>query len=304
MKLELIRPTNFGSEKEIQTLIERNLEAVFNCRLVATEFSTGAQHAGRIDSLALSEDDNPVIIEYKKVESSELINQSLYYLSWLDDHRGDFQVAVNRAMGKPTDVDWSAIRVICIAPGYKKFDLHAVQMMGANIELWQYRSYHNGAFSLEEVFRRSTSLVATPMPSPEGGQPLLTPGKKAALTRATGVYSYEEHLEDVADSIVELANELREFILNLDESVEEAPKKKYVAYKVTQNFVCMEIQKSKLYLFLKLDPDELSPLPANARDVRQIGHYGTGDLELTIRTKEDVELARPLIKAAFERTGG
>ena len=38
------------------------------------------QHAGRIDSLALSEEDNPVIIEYKKVESSELINQSLFYL--------------------------------------------------------------------------------------------------------------------------------------------------------------------------------------------------------------------------------
>lgn len=97
---------NFGIEKNLQALIEGNLEAVFSCRLVATEYSTGAQHSGRIDTLALSEDNNPVIIEYKKVESSELINQSLFYLSWLSDHRGDFEVAAQRAVGPKVPVDW------------------------------------------------------------------------------------------------------------------------------------------------------------------------------------------------------
>ena len=63
----------FPSEKALQRLIESNLDVVFKCRLVATEFSTGAQPAGRIDTLALSEDNNPVIIEYKNVESSDLI---------------------------------------------------------------------------------------------------------------------------------------------------------------------------------------------------------------------------------------
>lgn len=71
---------NFALEKDLQSLIEKNLETVFNSRLVATEFSTCARHGGRIDSLALSEEDNPVIIEYKKAESSGLVNQSLFYL--------------------------------------------------------------------------------------------------------------------------------------------------------------------------------------------------------------------------------
>src|SRR5439155_17639305 len=106
-KLVPIEQTNFVTEKELQTLVEANLGVVFNCRLVATEFSTGAQHAGRIDTLALSEDNNPVIIEYKKVESSDLINQSLFYLSWIYDHRGDFQVAVQKALGSSIEVDWS-----------------------------------------------------------------------------------------------------------------------------------------------------------------------------------------------------
>ena len=76
-RLVLAEQSNFALEKDLQLLIEQNLETVFSCRFVATQFSTGAQHQGRIDTLGLSEDDNPVIVEYKKVESSELINQSL-----------------------------------------------------------------------------------------------------------------------------------------------------------------------------------------------------------------------------------
>ncbi len=74
-RLAAIEQTNFVTEKELQKLVESNLETIFNCRLVASEFSTGQQHAGRIDTLGLSEDNNPVIVEYKKVESSELITQ-------------------------------------------------------------------------------------------------------------------------------------------------------------------------------------------------------------------------------------
>ena len=96
--LTAVEQQNFDSEKRLQHLIEANLRTVFSCRLVASEFSTGALHAGRIDTLALSEDDNPVIIEYKKAESSELINQGLFYLHWLQDHRGDFEVAGRKAI--------------------------------------------------------------------------------------------------------------------------------------------------------------------------------------------------------------
>ena len=62
-------------------------------QVFASEFSTGNFHSGRIDSLAISEDNNPVIIEYKKVAFSELIYQSLYYLHWITDHKGDFEIA-------------------------------------------------------------------------------------------------------------------------------------------------------------------------------------------------------------------
>src|SRR5437762_9386016 len=156
-KLAAVAQANFIAEKNLQALIETNLMVVFNCRLVASEYPTGAHHAGRIDTLALSEDNSPVIIEYKKAESSDLVNQSLFYLSWLSDHHGDFELAVQKAIGLKTEVDWSAIRVICIAPNYKRYDLHAVQVMGANIELWTYRNFKNDSYYFEEVFQRSVT---------------------------------------------------------------------------------------------------------------------------------------------------
>jgi len=155
--LTTVEQTNFNTERELQKLVEDNLEAVFNCRFVASEFVTGAVHGGRIDTLALSEDNNPVIIEYKKVESSELINQSLFYLAWIQDHKGDFEIITQKTLGSDVKVDWSDIRVICIAPNFRKYDLHAVQVMGANLELWSYRLYKNNSLYLEEVFQKSIS---------------------------------------------------------------------------------------------------------------------------------------------------
>lgn len=302
-KLSPIQQGNFAVEKELQALIERNLDPVFSCRFVASEFPTGAVHGGRIDTLALSEDDNPVIIEYKKVESSELINQGLYYLAWIRDHQGDFEIAVQKALGSNANVDWSDVRVICIAPNYRKYDVHAVQVMGANIELWQYRLFPPGLLYLEEVFRKSYTPFAS---ADAGGKSpvMVAAGKKAAITRATGSYTFDEHLEGKPKKFQELALGVQEFVLGLDPAMTEAPKKMYVAYKISQNIACMLLAKSYVALYLKVNPGELSDLPTIARDVRKIGHYGTGDLEVTLKTEEDLEAAKPFIRMAYEKVGG
>ncbi|MDD2240578.1 MAG: DUF5655 domain-containing protein [Kiritimatiellae bacterium] len=297
--LNTIEQTNFDTEKALQHLIEQNLETVFNCRFVATEFVTGALHGGRIDTLALSEDKNPVIIEYKKAESSELINQSLFYLAWIQDHRGDFEIAAQKALGPEIEVDWSDTRVICIAPNFRKYDLHAVQVMGANLELWSYRLYKNNSLYLEEVFQKSIGASSS-----TSGDPRLTAGQKAALTRKTGTYTFDEHLSGRPEAIKQMAIALQEYMLGLDPSMEESPKKFYVAYKISQNIMCMEIQQKRLLLYLKLDPSTTDGLPKSARDVREIGHYGTGDLELSVKTEADLDIVKKLCELAYQRVGG
>lgn len=298
-----VESTNFGLEKDLQTLIENNLTTVFNCRFVASEFSTGAVHAGRIDSLALSEDNNPVIIEYKKVESSELINQSLFYLHWIQDHKGDFEIAVQRTLGSDVEVDWSDVRVICIAPNYKKYDLHAVQVMGANIELWKYRLFKNDSLYLEEVFQASKVTVSSSSGSSKNPV-MVEAGKKAALARATTTYTFDEHLEGKPEEIQSLIQNIREYIVGLDPAIEEVPKKYYVAYKISQNIVCMETQSRSIKLFLKLTNADIENPPATYRDVTQIGHYGTGDTEFIIGSEEEFEYVKPYIEKAYNKIGG
>jgi predicted transport protein len=298
-----VEQTNFKMEKQLQSLVEKNLQTIFNCKFVASEFSTGAQHAGRIDTLALSEDNSPVIIEYKKVESSELINQSLYYLSWIHDHRGDFEIAVQKNLGHGIEVDWSDVRVICIAPGYKKYDLHAVKVMGANIELWRYRLFTNLSVYLEEVYKQAypnETVVTDSTKDPV----MVAAGKKAALTRATGTYTFEEHLEGKPEKIEELILELNEYILDLDAAIERSPKKFYIAYRISQNIVCMEIQKQNIKLYLKLQPSDVENPPSIYRDVSKIGHYGTGDVEFTIKSQKDIDSVKPFIDLAYRKVGG
>ena len=86
-------------EKELQTLLESNLEVVLGIRFIASEFSTGPVHGGRIDTLGLDEDGCPVIIEYKRTTNENVINQCLFYLHWLMDHKGDFEQLVYKALG-------------------------------------------------------------------------------------------------------------------------------------------------------------------------------------------------------------
>jgi predicted transport protein len=133
---------------------------------------------------------------------------------------------------------------------------------------------------------------------------MVAAGKKAAITRATSVWTFDGHLSNKPDAIRDLALEVRQFMVDLDSAIEEAPKKQYVAYPTSQNIVCMEVQKQKILLTVKLDPKKNSGPHGISRDVSEIGHFGTGDLEITVRTKADLDLAFPYLQMAYEKIGG
>ncbi len=45
-KTKRVRLSEFKLEKDLQRLVEENVETIFNCRFIATEFSTGNIHSG------------------------------------------------------------------------------------------------------------------------------------------------------------------------------------------------------------------------------------------------------------------
>lgn len=290
--LSIVPLTEFALERDLQKLIENNLDSTFGSKFVASEFSTGSVHGGRIDTLALSEDGNPVIIEYKKVETSGLINQALFYLDWIKDHRGDFEVKARQVLGD-VEIDWTYVRVICIAPGYDTYALHAVKHMPPGIELWKYRNFTNGTFELEEIFKPQMKRKGR---SDEVFGSSSTPSDEASE------YSVEMHRSRGSVEIQELFDAVNDFLLAIDDSISVVPRKLYIAYKLAKNLACVEIQGSKVVLTLNRKAFE--SMPENFHDVSNKGHWGTGDVEVHLSSREQLQTVFDGISETYRLAGG
>jgi hypothetical protein len=128
-------------EKSLQTFMERHLLALFNVHFLATEYRTGQRHGGRIDTLGIDLEGTPVVFEYKRTASMNLISQGLFYLDWLDDHDGEFRSLVQDHLGGSAQVSRRAPRLICVAASFSRYDLRAVRQIGRRIDLVQYGWY-------------------------------------------------------------------------------------------------------------------------------------------------------------------
>ncbi|MCX5113483.1 hypothetical protein OOK13_34555 [Streptomyces sp. NBC_00378] len=76
----------------------------------------------------------------------------------------------------------------------------------------------------------------------------------------------------------------------------------YIAYRRMVN-VASVISRPKhevILVYLRLDPDAVEPEESFTRDIRCIGHLGTGDLEVRISSAAGLEKAGPLIRRGFE----
>ena len=125
-----IEEKSLAVERSLQTLLEDHLDAFLGVRLVKSEYATGKTHGGRIDTLGLDENYSPVIIECKHSLNENVINQGLYYLDWLLDHKGEFTLLVQKHIDPKLtedDIDWRGARLLCMAGEFTKFDEHAVK---------------------------------------------------------------------------------------------------------------------------------------------------------------------------------
>ena len=278
--------TSVGLEKSLQTLIEENLEALLGVRFLKTEHVTGKSHGGRIDTLGIDENRCPVIIEYKRALNENVINQGLFYLDWLLDHRAEFQLLVQNALGidEAEKIDWSGCRLVCIAGDFTRYDEHAVAQINRNIELIRYKRYDKDLLLLD--------LVNATTADGDGGG-----------TNKTGPYkTVSEYLEQASIEVRDLFEALKAFLVGLGDDVQMKTLKYYFAFKRLKNFACVEIHnKDKaVRVFLKVDPLQIKLEKNFTRDVSNVGHFGTGDLEVVLRTLADFEKAKPLLLQSYE----
>lgn len=276
-------------EKSLQTLIEQNLEQMLGIRFLASELSTGPRHGGRIDTLGLDENGMPVILEYKRARNENVVNQGLFYLDWLMDHRADFKLLVMERLGgdEAAAIDWSSPRLLCIAGDFTRYDEHAVQQMNRSIELIRYRRFGEELLLLELVNATKVEQSAEP---------------EVRRPSANTYKTITEVLEETTGPLLDLYEELKATLEALGDEVQIKTLKYYVAFKRLKNFACVEVHPNKrcLAVYLKVDPDEITLEEGFTRDVRNIGHYGTGALEVTLRSREDLHRAHDLFVRSYE----
>ena len=131
-KVEELPSKQVTLEKELQKLLEENMSTFFGVTFLKSEYRITN---GRMDSIGIDENNCPVIFEYKRSVNENVINQGLFYLDWLLDHKADFKLLVMEVLGqeKAESIDWSMPCVICIANDFTKFDEHAVNQMQRNL---------------------------------------------------------------------------------------------------------------------------------------------------------------------------
>ncbi|MFI6771374.1 response regulator [Streptomyces sp. NPDC050355] len=97
-----------------------------------------------------------------------------------------------------------------------------------------------------------------------------------------------------------LAEALDEVLLGLGHGVIRIQRKQYAAYQRLRNFACvLAPQQTKLLVYLKADPKEVDLIPGFTRDMTGLGHHGTGDLEVQLRTERDLERAQDLFRLSY-----
>ena len=290
-KAQEITGASEGLEKSLQNLMEANLETLLGVRFLASEHPTGKQHGGRIDTLGIDENDCPVIIEYKRTVNENVINQGLYYLDWLLDHKAEFTLLITDKIGGETAdaIDWAAPRLICIAADFTKYDVHAVRQIDRNIDLLRYRRFGAELLALELVHRTSAEEL--------GDDP--GPGKPKVAVKSYDK-TFLTTLKDLDTPLHDLYDALHTYIMALGDDVQTRQRKLYMAYRRIKNFAGVVPAKKGLNLYLKLDPDTVPPDVGFLRDVRKIGHWATGDLEVWIDSKQALLKAQPLIDRAYQ----
>lgn len=288
-KLTEVSENQFKLEREIQQLFEENLEALMGLTLVRSEFTIKNK---RIDTLAYDKQTNAfIIIEYKRDKNISVVDQGFTYLSLMLENKADFIVEFNENLKlnlQRTDVDWTQTRVAFVSPSFTENQILATNFKDIAIELWEVKRYEDNTIVVNEV-KKSRSA--------ESIKPITQRNKE--LKRVTDeivVYTEDDLLTAGSDETRELYYKFKDGILNLADDIQVIANKQYIAFRKNRNIVCMNIQKKQIKMWIGAKWGAIDDAKTLAIDVRNTGHWGTGDYEVNFNSDKDLEYIMSLVK--------
>jgi len=292
--LSSIRTKPFRLEKDIQNLVESNLQTLFKLYLVKSEFSINNY---RLDSLCFDiESKSFVIIEYKKDKNYSVIDQGFSYLSTVLENKGDLIIEYQEKFGKRVrkdSIDWSQIRIVFISPSFSQYQKDSINFKDLPIELYEIQQYENDLVTLNKIQSKSSSTSINDLS--DGG----VIGK---VKREIKVYTEESITNYGSDFTKELYSQYKNKIMELGDDINVKFTQRYIGFKRgKKNFTDITVSKDFIKIWLNQKKGKIDDSKNLCRDVSNIGHWGNGDYELRVTDNKDFEYILSLIRQSYEQ---
>lgn len=288
------KETNFKLEKDLQKLVEENLYEILNLTFVKTEFSIESY---RFDTVAYNEETKSfTIIEYKRGKNESLVDQGYAYLYTLLNRKADFVLLYNEVFKTSKgmhDFDWSQTRIVFISPQFTNYQKNATAFINMPFELYEIKQYESGIVSVNQVNKQ------------EQKEEIVSDARDDKLKKVAKeivVYTEEDALQNVSDTTREWYDEIKDRILEFG-NIEIVPKKLYIAFKGKTNVCDFIMQKEQFKVIINVKEGELSDPRQMARNVKNVGHWGNGDYEITVKDSDSFDYIMNLIRQSFDVNG-
>ncbi len=176
--------------------------------------------------------------------------------------------------------------------GFKASPLHLNEGLG-DLDTWNEAKIQDRAKTLSKLANKVWSSPTLDADTLDSYRP-----KKKVATSTYTIADFK-HLADGA-KLRPLFDTIRKEILSLDDCVVEEFLKKYVAYKAETNFVDINPKATRLRLILNMKFSELHDPKEVATDVTNKGRWGNGDIQVDIKSADEIPYAMGLVRQSLE----
>lgn len=293
-KISRVKTIPFKLEREIQEIVENNVEEFFDLDLITTEYRI---KSFRFDTLCFDKNTNSfVIIEYKNTKSYSVIDQGYTYMSLLLNNKSDFVLEYNEKKNKNLrrdDVDWTQSRILFVSPNFTEYQKNSINFKDIPFELWEIKRFQNNTIVLNQIILDGEENISTTT--------TLENNVVKNVSREVKLYTEERHTEQskVVEETKNLYFKFRERLLEFGDDIEIRPRKEYIGFIRRTNLVDVELQSKNLKLYLNLKKGLLDDPKNMSEDVSTKGHYGNGDYMIKVFEDTDLDYVMFLVKQSY-----
>lgn len=245
--LEEVRLVPFKLEKDIQALVEKNTDSIFELEFIETEFRVENY---RIDTLCFDSENNSfVIVEYKKGSSYSVVDQGMTYLQLMLNNKADFLLKLSqhkKEVLEMKDVDWSQSKIIFVAESFNSYQKDSVNFDNLPFELWEIKRFTNNTIVFNKHKSNSKESIGS-----------FTDSKKNNalnnISKEVKVYKEEDITSKTNKALLEKWEELKEYMIELS-GTELEVKRNYISLllenKANKTIAYFNFQKSGIRMDL------------------------------------------------------